>query len=83
MDTGIIDYVKQTQQAYVKNHKIIDNLIPVKGETYTIYSGNCHNFNVITLAHHNDKLPILVLMINAFMHLNVSPHYFKNQALCG
>jgi hypothetical protein len=22
-------------------------------------------------------------MINAFIHLNVSAHYFKNQALCG
>jgi hypothetical protein len=83
IDTGVVDYIKATQQGLVKSHKIIDNIMPSKGDTQTIYSGNCQNLNVITLGHHNEKLPILVIMINAFIHLNVSPHYFKNQAFCG
>jgi hypothetical protein len=78
MDTNIIEYIKQTQQPYLKDHKIVDNRVhPTKG-VEAINSGPCQHLNVITLTHHNEKLPTLILMINAFIHLNVSPHYFKN-----
>lgn len=41
IDSGIIDYIQHTQQGLVKNHKIIDNQRVSKGDTNTIYSGNC------------------------------------------
>lgn len=66
-----------TQAAFVKQHRLIDMKLPLtRGEQ--INSGPCPNLNIITLTHHSEKLPILIVMINSFIHLNVSPHYFIN-----
>jgi hypothetical protein len=84
LDSGIIDFVMQSQQGFVKNHKVIDNRnVGTKTGDTSINSGSCQNLNVITLSHHNAKLPVLIMMINSFIHLNVSPHYFKTWGLCG
>jgi hypothetical protein len=36
---------------------------------------------VVTLSHHNEKLPSLVIMMNSFMHLSASTHFFLQRQL--
>jgi hypothetical protein len=33
IDTGVVEYIKATQQGLVKSIKIIDNIMPSKGDT--------------------------------------------------
>jgi hypothetical protein len=33
IDTGVVDYIKSTQQGLVKIHKVIDNIMSSKGDT--------------------------------------------------
>jgi hypothetical protein len=83
IDTNIVEYITQTQEPYIKHHRVVDMRHgTTKGEM--INSSNlCENLNVFILTHHNKKIPILVMFINAFIHLGMSPHYFKNSILCG
>lgn len=82
-DTSSLDYVLQTQGALAKS-KVIDNKIQTsKGSSDLVHSGPCPNLNLVTLSHHNEKLPILVLMINSFIHLSVSTHFFIYRTLAG
>lgn len=82
IDSGIVDYIMQTQGAHFKGHKTIDMKMQTKGGE-SIQSGPCLNLNYIQLSHHNEKLPMLIIMINSFIHMGVSPHCFFNTRLSG
>jgi hypothetical protein len=85
LETDPLEYIVKTQGANVKQMRKVDMKIQsTKGAPDTPHSSQgCQNLNVVTLGHHNERLPVLILMINSFIHLSVSKHYFDYSRLSG
>jgi hypothetical protein len=82
-ESNIIDFINETQMNHIKHHRCID----LRSSTNVEYSINssmlCQNMNLFVMSHHTKEVPVLIMFFNSFIHLNISPHYFRNSLLCG
>ena len=85
-DGDVLDYIKQTQGENIKHINVIDprqaSATP-RPTSSDIHASSCEELSVVTLKHHNAQLPIIVVMMNSFIHLASSSLCQKSVLICG
>jgi hypothetical protein len=74
---GPMGFIRQTQSSFIEEDIIIDGQNLPNNIDTTICSGTSQ-VNLVRLKTHTKKLPKLIVMMNALIHMSTSSYLQKN-----